>query len=147
MKVILLKDVAKVGKRDTAVEVADGYALNFLIARGLAVQATPAALEKLKTKQQTAMQSAAVQSAAFAAAAKKLSGVRVRVTAKANDKGHLYQNLSADVIAAAIKHDAGVDVPVSAIALKTPIKTTGEWEVGVKLGTHTAVCVVAVSAQ
>jgi large subunit ribosomal protein L9 len=145
MKVILLKDVAKVGKHDTAVEVADGYALNFLIARGLAVQATPAALEKLNTKQQAAAQSAAVQTAVAAATAKKLAGMRVNVTAKVNDKGHLYQNLSADAIVAAIKRDLGVDVPASAIMLKTPIKTAGEWEVPLVLGVEKATVTVVVT--
>lgn len=143
MKVVLLKDVGGVGKRDTAVEVADGYALNFLIARGLAVQATPAALEKLKTKQQAAVHSAAVQSAVAVATAKRLAGMRVNVAVKANDKGHLYQNLSSAAIVAAIKRDAGVDVPVSAIVLEAPIKTVGEWEIPLALGAEkTAVTVV-----
>ncbi len=147
MKVILLKDVGGVGKRDTAVNVADGYALNFLIPRGLAVHATPDKLESLADKQQVAAMSAAAHDAEAASLVKKLATAHLHMTARANDKRHLYQHLSADAIAKALKKEFGVTVPVDAIKIPAPIKTLGEWQVRVRIGSHEAVCTVTVLAE
>lgn len=147
MKVILLKDVGGVGKRDTVATVADGYALNFLIARGLAVQATPDKLNALKEKQQVAAMSAAATDAEAAAHIKQLKGAHVHVAAKANANRHLYKHLSAEAIVAAIKQEFGFGVPMSAVHISEPIKTLGEWKVDIKLGGHSTSCTVTVAAE
>ncbi|MBM3272458.1 50S ribosomal protein L9 [Candidatus Kaiserbacteria bacterium] len=147
MKVILLKEVGGVGKRDAVVAVADGYALNFMIPRGLAVQATPDKLAVLKEKQQVAAMSAAATDAEAAAHIKQLKGVHVHVSAKANTNRHLYKHLPAEAITAAIKQEFGFAVPVSAVHLHEPIKTLGEWSVDIRLGSHSASCTVTVAAE
>lgn len=146
MKVILLKDVGGVGKRETAVDVSDGYALNFLIPRGLAVHASPEKLAQLKDKKEVQAMSAAATDAANAAHAKKLSGMQFHVSARANEQRHLYQHLSADMIASAIKRESGIAVPVAAIRIPQPIKTLGDWDLQIAFGAHIAHCTLAVAA-
>ena len=147
MKVILLKDVGGVGKRETAVEVSDGYALNFLIAKGLAVFATPEKLAALKAKTQVVAMSAAAQDAQAAAHVKKLNGAHVALKARANEQRHLYQHVSAEAIARAIKQEFAITVPATAIVIAEPIKTLGDWQVQVRIGSHTANCTIDVLGE
>lgn len=136
MKVIFLKDVKGVGRRDEVKDVADGYAMNALIPQGLAVQATTpmlAALEERKKKDAAAHAQADAQ---HAAALRQLRGARITVRAKANEKGHLYEKLSAEAIVAAVRKEYGAAVPAAAIRLPAHVKTVGEYEAEALLGEH-----------
>ena len=134
----MLKDVKGVGQRDALKEVSDGYALNFLIAQGLAVQATPEKVAAHAEKKQLASASAAEQAKVHEAQAKKITGVTVTVSARANDKGHLYEHLALPAIAAALGAATGVHVTPEAIVLAEHIKSTGESQAEVRLGVSKA---------
>lgn len=134
MKVILLKDVAKVGQKGDVKELANGYAQNFLIARGLAEAATDA---KIKNAQKVVAEQAVKQEEAKQAlekALKKLKGEGLVVRATANEKDHLFEALHADTIADHIKDVVGVEVDAAAIIIDTPIKELGNHTVYVQVG-------------
>lgn len=138
MKVIMTKDVKGVGQRDTMKEVSDGYALNFLIAQGLAVQATPEKIAALNAKIQKESASQAEREKEWQAHAKRLEQVTLSVHAKANDNGQLYEQLSPGLIVESVRKELGIDIPPDAIVLNAPIKAVGETTVGVRLGTSVA---------
>lgn len=147
MKVIMLKDVSGVGQRGDVHDVSDGYALNFLIPRGAAEQATP---EKLKAHSaQLAAASAAeiARETEWAKVARALEGIVVTVPAKANSLGHLYTRLSPDLISLGLHEKLGIEIPSEAILMNTPIKEVGDTSVVVRFGKHSAHITVNVIAQ
>ena len=103
MKVVFLKDVGGVGVRGAIKDVADGYALNFLIPRKLAEQATADKVARVQAEMKITAASEAERKAKGSAWAKELDGKSVVVVAKANEKGHLYKQLSPDAVADMIK--------------------------------------------
>ncbi len=132
MKVILLRDVAKVGKIHEVKDVSDGYALNSLIPRGLALPATKG---RIAAHEQTVKQhkiqheaDAAAQHARIA----KLHGNEFDVSVKADAKGHLYEKMTVHRIAEALS------VPEQAVVLSEPIKTLGAYPIEIKLGSDKA---------
>ncbi|MBI2030684.1 50S ribosomal protein L9 [Candidatus Kaiserbacteria bacterium] len=147
MKVIFLKDVARVGQRGQAKEVNDGYALNFLIPQGLAEQATPAKLAAWQERQKVEQQNAAVREAQWAQALAKLKGAKVTVSAKGNEKGHLFTKLPVSSIAEVIKKEYGIDLPKDAITVKQQIKDFGESPAEVHLGNKSVAITVGVVRQ
>ena len=146
MKVVFLKDVGGVAPRGTIKDVADGYALNFLIPRKLAEQATADKVARVQAEMKVTAASEAERKAKGSAWAKQLDGKTVIVSAKANDKGHLYKQLSSDIVAEAIKKEFNIDVEASAIIFATHIKEIGESKGTVKFGEHTAHITIDVKA-
>jgi len=144
MKVIFLKDVARVGQRGQAKEVNDGYALNFLIPQGLAEQATVAKLAAWDERQKVEAKQVAEREAEWAQMLAKLKGAKVTVRAKGNEKGHLFTKLPVSSIAEMIKKEHGIDLPKDAIIVKTQIKDFGESPAEVRLGHKSVVIVVEV---
>ena len=147
MKVIFLKDVKKVGQRGQVKDIADGYALNFLIPQGLAQQATAQVLAAYEVRQKEEAKQTAARDAVHAQMLAKLTGARVEVSAKANESGHLYKQLSPDQVVQAIKDQYGVSVPKDAIIVKNPIKQTGEFSIAMQLGGKSAAVTIMVKAQ
>jgi len=132
MKIILTKDVPELGGKGEIVDVAAGYARNYLVPRKLAVKATSGAL-----KQAEGMRVAAIESARRAREeadnlATALSGTRVVVAARASDEGKLFGSIGVADVAAAITKFTGVEIDSKSIALATPIKDIGLHEVTVK---------------
>jgi large subunit ribosomal protein L9 len=129
MKVILLKDVPKVGQINTVKEVKDGFALNMLIPRGLARFATPEAIlnmERMKTQENKNKETHAT------ALSEKISGLgQIEIKVKANEKGHLFAGVGKNEIA----KKSGI--PVENILLESSIKEIGEHEVEVSNGQKT----------
>ncbi len=146
MKVVFLKNVGGVGAHGTIKEVADGYALNFLIPRKLAEQATPDKVARVQALMKEASDKETVRAAQGSAHAKKLEGAAVEVEARANEKGHLYKQLSPDVVAAAIKKAHGIDIAPDAVHFANPIKEVGESKAEIKFGTHAAKVTVLTKA-
>lgn len=144
MKVIFLKDVARVGQRGMVKEVNDGYAMNSLIPRGLAEQATPAKLAAWEARQREEARQASVRDAEHAQVFAKLKDARVEIAVKANESGHLYKQLSADQIVQAIRDQFSATVPKESIVIKHPIKTTGESETELRLGHQIAPLMIVV---
>lgn len=124
MKVILLQEVAKIGRRFDTVEVPNGYAQNKLIPQGQALPATAENAKRVAARRERAAAAAANEEARLAAALAKLAGVTLSITAKANEQGHLYEALHArDVVAAAA--DAGATITEAEVQLPEQIKEVG----------------------
>ncbi len=134
MKVILLKDVAKVGQRGMVKEVADGYGWNFLIVRGLAVQATTEKLAAHEAAQKREGEERERAHAALVKSIQSLEGARIEITARATEKGGLFKSVAAGDIVKALSEQKGASIPEGAIVLPKPIKETGEHKVAIASG-------------
>jgi large subunit ribosomal protein L9 len=137
MKVILLQDVAKIGRRTEVVEVPNGYAMNQLIPNKKAEPATPANMKKISKVHAAVAAGAADVEAVFAAAKAGLAAATLEIAADMNEQDHMFQALTADEIVAAAGV-AGTVVPADAIVFAEPIKSAGEHEVTLSMGVHTA---------
>jgi large subunit ribosomal protein L9 len=126
MKVILIKDVGGVGKHGEVKTVADGYALNFLIPHGSAMQATPEKLREHAHRARELEEQHKKEEAALKAAVQSLEGVTVSMTLRATDKGGLFKSLVAADIVKAIHDQRNLHIPESALRLTKPIKQVGE---------------------
>jgi large subunit ribosomal protein L9 len=134
MKVILIKDVKGIGRAHTEIETADGYALNFLIPKRLAVPATAGAQIEAQTRRKQVVDRGELDSALLAQNIASLVDAKIVIVKKANEKGHLYDAVDAAEISAAAKSQASIDLPEGAIKLEKPIKELGEFEVPVSAG-------------
>jgi len=144
MKVIMLKDVGGVGRRGTAVDVSDGYALNSLIPKGFAVQATRDRLAQLEATQKRESASHAAREQQFAEQAKKIEGTTIVVGARANGQGTLFNQLPGEVVIEAIRKQYGISIPPDAIMLNAPIKQVGDTAAKIKLGESMASITISV---
>jgi len=131
MKVVLQKDVPGLGKKDTAADVAEGYARNYLIPRGLALPASSAALKRIEVIRDAERRKEAREEAKAREDARKLKEHGVTIRTKAGDKGRLYGSITSKDVADAIR--AVIDR--RKIELKDPIRELGEHMVTVKLFT------------
>ena len=135
MKVILKADVKGSGKAGELVNVSDGYARNFLLPRGLAAEASSQALNELHGREEARKHREAVEKSAAEAAAKRLDGVTVRLTAKAGEGGRLYGAVTSKEIAAGLKEQFSVPVDKRKIALSGEIRAFGTYPAEVRLYT------------
>lgn len=128
MKVILLQDVAKIGKRFTVTNVPDGYAINQLIPKKLALPATPENLKRTLRHNQAIAASKEADVTRLDTAVSALAGKSIIVTAEANQQGHLFQAIhEADIVAAATA--SGIVIDVQMLRISNPIKALGDHEV------------------
>lgn len=134
MKVIFLKDVTGVGVKDDVKNVADGYAMNFLIPNGLAEFATDKRIKEVADmkKEQAKEDKAKVDS--LVKSVSDLKTAVVEITQEANEKGHLFKGITQSEISKALKSSSGISIPQSSIQLKTPIKELGEFTIPVEAG-------------
>ncbi len=146
MKIILLKDVGGVGQRDSVKDVSDGHALNFLIPQGFAVQATPEKIAALEAKKKSTIALSAEQEQTFAESATRLEGARIEVFVKANERQHLYKQLTGAQVAEAIRKQFSIALEPGDISFEGHIKTLGEFPVIVKMGKSRAQCTVGIKA-
>jgi large subunit ribosomal protein L9 len=128
MKVILIKDVAKIGRRGEQVEVPDGYALNQLIPKKMAEPATVINLKRFAQRQATVVATKEADRAEYAAAKASLLAHVPVIKVEANDKGHLFKAVSAEDISEAARV-VGIVLPVAMIKIARPIKEVGKHEV------------------
>lgn len=132
MKVILKQDVATLGKRGATVEVSEGYARNFLMPRGLVVEASEGALKVLAMEKKVADNKAAKEEAEAKALGEKLGSVEVVVPAKMGEGGRLFGSVTAkDIVEALAKQKIKLDK--KKLELEEPLKHLGTYEVPVKL--------------
>ena len=130
MKVILLQDVAKVGQRGSIVQVKSGFAQNFLFPRRLAETATKAKEAATVKLQKERAEAHAAQLEALQKALSSLKG-SLKIAAKANEQGHLFEGINAGKVAEALSEVVGLDVPEDAVTLSQSIKEVGKHEVRV----------------
>lgn len=134
MKIILLNDVAKVGRKFEVKEVADGFALNSLIPQKKAIFASPSAIKDLEHKKKAQVAEEKVQHDLLMKNVNHLKEARLTIKAKANEKGHLFSGINKEALSKIIKDETKLDIPVSVIQLDKPLKETGDHTVKVLLG-------------
>lgn len=125
MKVVLLKDVPGVGRKNDVKNVSDGYALNLLIPKKLAVAGTLAGIAqaaRLRSEQETERR---IQEDLRAKNLSSLDGVTIEMTEKASEKGHLFAGIHKGAIVDALKKQKGIDLMPDVIDLPHPIKEAG----------------------
>ncbi len=132
MKVILIRDVATLGKAGSVVEVKEGYARNYLLPRGLAREATEAQLRALEQQQAAQRRREARELERVRALAHALNATTVRVPAKAGSTGKLFGAVTAQQVADALK-GKGLDVDRRQVEFTEPIKALGTYTVTVRL--------------
>lgn len=133
MKVILTQDVKAQGKKGDLINVSDGYARNFLLKKGLAVEADAKALNDLKNREAARLHRIEVEKAEAKETAEKLTGLLVKIKAKAGDDGRLFGSVTSADIAEKLKEQFDVTVDKRKISLSEPIKTFGTHTVDIKL--------------
>lgn len=133
MKVILLQDVKGSGKKGDLVNVADGYARNFLLAKGLAMEATASAINNKKTQDEAKAHHAQVELDNAKAQKEHLDGQTVHVQAKAGNGGKLFGAVTAKEIATALKEEYKVEIDKKKVTLQGEIKAFGTFNFDVKL--------------
>ena len=145
MRVILLKDVDKLGKKYEVKRVKDGYARNFLIPMGLAKLATKSALKWLEKQKEILKQQAEQKLAQIQKIASKLDGQEVVMPVEVGEKGQLFESITAQKIAQELKKN-GFSIKKNQIDLAKPIKEIGEFPVKIHLdeGLEAEISVVVV---
>lgn len=147
MKVIFLKDVPKTGKKFEVKEISDGYALNFLMPKGLVEKATPEALAKLKNQIEASKTQEKIQEELLQMNFEALKNVEIEIKRPANEEGHLFGGVHAKDISQAILDKTKIEVPEHAIILSQPIKTTGRHEIKIQTGSHKTTVSLDVSKE
>jgi large subunit ribosomal protein L9 len=132
MKVILVKDVEKLGEVGDIVEVANGYGRNFLIPQGFAIAATASNKRQLEHEQRLREHQIARAKKDAEGLASTLQGVACHFRRKAGEEGKLFGSVTAMDIAEKLK-EAGFDVERRRIHLEQPIKSVGEFTVPIRL--------------
>lgn len=132
MEVILKQDVDKVGKTGNVVKVKDGFARNYLIAKGLAMPVSSSNLKQLQQQMQSkaARQEKLIKE--FEAVKEKLEALSLTIRTLTQDDEKLYGSITSLDIAQALKEE-GLEIDKNIIFLKEPIKALGIYEASVKL--------------
>lgn len=131
MKVILKQDVKGQGKQGQLVQVSDGYARNFLLPRGLAVEADSQAMNDLKNKEAAREHHLKVEKQEAEAAAAMLSGKTVKIVARAGQGGRLFGSVTTKEVAEELAKQYGVTVDKRKIAM-ADAKAFGAYEAEIK---------------
>ncbi len=134
MKVILQSSVKKLGNKGDLIDVAEGYARNFLFPRGLAVEANKANVKSLKASKSQAQAKVEREEALARELAQKIETLTVTITAKTGESGRLFGSVTAGDIVDGLKKSSGIDVDKRKVELDDPIKALGTYEVPV--GVH-----------
>jgi large subunit ribosomal protein L9 len=132
MKVLLLKDVYKLGRAGDVKRVADGYGRNYLIPHALAVLATAGALKQAEHIRTRANEQRSLLNKEMDAIAKKLEGVVLTFAAKASETGKLYGSVTTQMIAEALQKKTEVEVSRRQIDTQ-PLRTLGTFKVSIRL--------------
>ena len=144
MKIILLRDVPKVGKKYEIKEVASGFAENALFKKGLAEPAIPKNLEKLKKILSALHVSKGIQDALLEKNFGELKEKVFEIHRKANDMGHLFSKIHPKDISELLANQHRIDIDTDAIILEEPIKTTGRHEVMLQVGNKKGMLILEV---
>jgi large subunit ribosomal protein L9 len=148
MQVVLLKDIKRLGKAGDVRNVADGFARNYLLPRGLAAPATSGAVREAQEQAAAQAKHLAREQAQAQELAKALSGVSLTIKARAGETGHLYGSVTTADIAEALEKETGKAVDRRKIALEEPIRDLGTYEVPIKVsGDVTATIKVTVEKE
>ena len=133
MKVILLTDVKGKGKKDQVLEVPDGYARNYLIAKKLAVVADAKAINELKNREVSRQHKYEVEKASALETAKQLESVTLVLRRKAGQDNKLYGAVTTKEIVEHLKQEYGIEVDKKKLSIDMSIKTFGTYKIKAKL--------------
>ena len=148
MKVILIKDVKKIGKKGDVINTSDGYARNFLFPRKLAEEATESNLHILNNKKENKRKEKLAELEAAQKLAKELKNKEITISAKTGESGKLFGAITSKDVAEAINYQCEIQVDKKKIVMDT-IKVTGGYDIEVKLypEVSTKMKVIIVSKQ
>ena len=132
MRVMLLKDVYKLGRAGDVKKVADGYGRNYLIPQGPAVLATAGALKQVAHIKAKAAEQRAIINKEMEAIAQVLNGILLTFTSRASETGKLYGSVTTQMIVDAIKEKTGVEIARRQVDTQ-PIRVLGEYKVNIRL--------------
>lgn len=133
MKVILKDDVKSLGKKEQLVEVSDGYGRNYLLPKGLAVEANSANINVMKTKKQAEAAKKGREVDNAEKTKQKIHGTEITLRIKAGENGKIFGSVGSSEIAEKIKKEFKIDIDKRKINLNGNIKTLGITEVEIKL--------------
>lgn len=132
MKVVLRDTIEAIGERGTVVDVADGFARNYLMPRRLALPATPGNLRAMETEHRRWAVRAAKERAEAEALARRITSTPLELAHRAGDTDTLYGAVTASEIAYALE-EKGIEIDRRRIQLEEPIKTLGSYQIPVRL--------------
>jgi large subunit ribosomal protein L9 len=133
MKVIFLKDVPRVGKKQDIKDISDGYAVNFLLPRKLAELATPKAIALLEKRKKNIEIEREVQTDLLMKNLEEIKGKVVTIKGKSNEKGSLFSAIHKAEIIKELKSQHNADISEEFIILEKPIKELGEHEIPISI--------------
>lgn len=133
MKVVLLEDVANVGRAGEVKEVADGYGRNFLLPRKLALLGTPSAIKAAEAQLQKDKEKQQHFDAEITKLAQQLEGLLITFKERVSSEDRLYGSVRDSDIARELSQLTGLDIAKEKIELEEPIRQLGEYEVPVRL--------------
>ncbi|HEY4623280.1 MAG TPA: 50S ribosomal protein L9 [Solibacillus sp.] len=133
MKVVFLKDVKGKGKKGEVKEVAVGYAQNFLIKNGYAVEASAQAMSQLQGQKRLEEKNAAAELAEAQALKEKVEALTIEMTAKSGEGGRLFGSISTKQIADTLQKKHGIKIDKRKMSLSDGIRALGYTNVPVKL--------------
>lgn len=142
MKIILLKDIKNTARQGDILEVADGYARNYLFPKELASLATPEAIKKVESLGNRLKAQAETTKKEALHAANKLQEKTLVLALPADKKGNLYAGLKESEILARIRKSAAEPLPQAKLVDYSPIKIVGEHQIRVQLGSTAIIKVV-----
>ena len=132
MKVILLQDVKKIGKKGDVIEASDGYARNFLFPRKLAQEASDSNMHILNNKKENERKQKLAELEAAQKLASELKGKEIKIEAKTGESGKLFGAITSKDVAELIKEQYRIEIDKKKIVMDT-IKLAGGYEIDVKL--------------
>ena len=144
MQVIFLQTVRGKGEKNQVKNVADGYARNFLLPRGLAIAATPAALAALRNESAKSATEDKEAEARTAEIVRELRDKKIEFLLKSDDKGSVFGSVTAEMIKKALREHGFVTKDRVEISLPHPLKTFGEHKIELRLHKGAAAEVVVV---
>lgn len=145
MKVILLKDVPKLGKKDQILEVPQGHAINFLIPRKLAKPASAGDVKSIQNKNEAQKKQIEEKQKQGRDTLKAINGETVIISEKANEKGHLFSKVPLEDVFKAIIEQTGIQIEKTWIKNFDQIKSVGEFKINLEAFGEKAVILLNVS--
>ncbi|PAF41541.1 50S ribosomal protein L9 [Helicobacter sp. 11S02596-1] len=134
MKILLMEDVKGLGKKGEIHEVKDGYAQNFLIAKNKAKHATNEVINKYKADERKKAEKEALEMAERKQLVKTLEAITLKITKKVGANGSLFGAITKEEILEALEKSHPLSLDKKHLELKAPIKSTGIYEIEIKLG-------------
>lgn len=132
MKVILLKDIPKIGKKFEIKDLSEGHVLNLLIPKGLVTPATPQAVLKIALEKEKVDGEKKIQDDLLVKSLDTLKNATVTIVSKANEKGHLFAGINKEMLISEIFKQTHLNLSGDSIVLEKPLKEVGEHKVTIQ---------------